>query len=170
MYRKIAENSPATTLAAEALFMAAATYDDMDDFENAVNLYERIELMARGSDLAANASFRRGVCSYRIAMKRPRDEATCRKALAVLSGYIAAYPAHGGINEAITYRDDLHGRLCRMYYNRAVFYDRKAKKPESAIIAYRVFLRKFPLSGQAEKDRERLAALENQKDHETENR
>ena len=58
-------------------------------------------------------------------------------------------------------RDDPDlGPLARMYLEKAEFYDRIAKRPRSAIIAYSDFVRQFPLSKERKWVDERIAVLQ----------
>ena len=47
---------------------------------------------------------------------------------------------------AKAYRDTLMGRRARLAYEKALFYDKLAKKPAAALQAYRSFVRMFPRS------------------------
>jgi hypothetical protein len=55
-----------------------------------------------------------------------------------------------------------------LYYERAVFYDEAARKPEAAIIAYRDFISLFPSSERRKTAEERIKALQQQRETQNE--
>ena len=160
MFEKIAENGPNWVRTPQAVFTTGLIHEEAGDFDKAIKAYERVALRYPKSDYRVDAVYRKAACLFRIAQASPRDEEACRNALSALTSFVYDHPESASIDEAKTHQDVLATRLAGMYFDRAVFYDRKARKPKAAVIAYRDFIRRFPLAEQAPAAKERLAELE----------
>jgi len=160
LFRKIAENGPRSDVAPQALFRLGLINEESNEMEEALKAYETVCQRYPGTDLAAEAAFRRAHCLYQRSIGRRRDENSAREALSALAGFVRDYPDNANAEQAERYRRELTEGLLRMYYERAEFYDKIAKRPESAIIAYSDFASKFPMSKLADKARERVKELE----------
>jgi outer membrane protein assembly factor BamD (BamD/ComL family) len=90
----------------------------------------------------------------------PRDEERCREALAALGGFISEYPTAADADVARAHFAELKDHLAHMNYERAAFYDRGARRPMAALLAYRGFVGEFPDSAWTAKAAERIAVLE----------
>jgi outer membrane protein assembly factor BamD (BamD/ComL family) len=112
--------------------------------------------------VAADASFRRAYCLYRVARDYPRDEESCARALSALAAFLRDYPDEPGAGIAREYLEEMKERHARMYYRQAVFYDQGGQRPQAALIAYRNFVRRFPTSDLAEEAKQRIEILEAQ--------
>ena len=162
LFEKLVENGPGWSRAAEAQFLVAYTQEETGEFEAAVASYEILHYRYPRSEYAEESVFRRAQCLYRVAKSAPRNEESCRQALASYSAFLRDYPDNPKAAEAGQTLDDLKDRLARMYYERAVFYDKRGKTRKSALIAYQDFVRRFPASDLAASARDRVAELEDE--------
>jgi outer membrane protein assembly factor BamD (BamD/ComL family) len=160
MYEKIVKNAPKWSRAAEAQFTVGSIREEGKELAEAIAAYETVCLLYPDSACAAGAGYRRAYCLYLAANASPRDERSCREALSALAGFLRDYPKDANAAEAGKCLDELKNRLAGMYYDRAIYYDRIARKPKAAVIAYTDFLRNFPTSEKATDVHERIEALE----------
>jgi outer membrane protein assembly factor BamD len=157
---KIIANAPNWEKASRVRLTIGMIYEDIKDYESAVTAYEAIAQFHSASDEAEDAAFRRASCLHTLSDKAPRDERRCRAALSALASFMTHHKKSARLAEAETSLATLKLRLENMYYNRALFYDDITKRPTSALIAYRDFLKKFPLSEHAKGIYARIEALE----------
>lgn len=162
LFEKIVKNAPGWKNSAEAQYNIGLINENKSEYAAAIQAYNNVFYKFPASDKVADASFRKAYCLYLMANKAPCDENLCRQALSALAGFIGDYPRHGSARKAKEYRDILDDRLLKMYYDRAVFYDKTPGKAKSAQMAYEDFLNKFPLSEPAGKARERVDVLKKQ--------
>jgi tetratricopeptide (TPR) repeat protein len=160
LYEQIVENGPTWQRAAEALYYAGVIQERDKDYDLAVISYEGLLMRYPDSDFAADAAFRRASCLYQLASRSPRDELRSREALSACLAFARTYPTDPNAEEVKTMAGEMQQRLADMYYNRAIFYDRIAKRPRSAIIAYSDFIGKFPTSDRRKTADERIANLQ----------
>jgi tetratricopeptide (TPR) repeat protein len=159
LYEKLVANAPNWDKAPEMQFYLAWLYEEDHQFEMAAKTYEAVQLTWPEGEYAPGAVMGRARSLYLLANSTPRDESACRQALAALATYLRDYAGSPQAAEAQKYLDELKTRLSETYYERAVFYDRIAKKPQAALIAYSDFIRQFPLSKQAAQVSERMEVL-----------
>jgi TolA-binding protein len=159
MFRQIARNAPFWKHAAEVQYRVGWILEDTGEDIDAVDAYAIVTQRYPESPFAADAAFRRALCLRRVSLSCPRDETQCRAALSAFAAFVRDYPQHGGREQAESLREELSEKLASMYYERAVFYDEIARRPKAAVIAYRDFLQKFPLSARAPAATERIAEL-----------
>lgn len=160
LYEKVVENGPNWDLAPEAQFYIGAIQEDDEDYEMAVVSYETLQLRYPASPYVEEAAYRRAHCLYKLSTRNARDEDQCREALTGMLAFQRNYPDNAHVKEAGTCTDELKKRLADLYYDRAIFYDKLAKKPKSAIIAYSDFIGKFPTSERRAAAEERLTVLQ----------
>ena len=160
LFEQIVKNAPNWERTPESQFNIGAIHEQNGDHDLAVSAYEKVQFDYADSALAVGAAFRRAFCLYRLAKDAPRDEVSLRQALSALASFLRDYASDANAPMAEQYRDELSDRLAGMYYERAVFYDRLAGRPESALIAYRDFIKRFPISKQAMEAGERVQELE----------
>lgn len=160
LYEEIVRSGPNWERAPEAQFYAAAIQEADKDFELAVVSYETLLMRYPRSAYVPEAAYRRAHCLYEISRRHRRDEDQCREALAAMLAFVRQYPDDERVTEARATADRLRQRLSEMYYDRALYYDRIAKKPKAAIIAYTDFVQMFPTSEQRPEADARLAALQ----------
>ncbi len=159
LLEKIVKNGPTWEKAPESQYYIGLIHEQGRDHEEAITAYTKVCDMYPGSSFAEEAGFNRGHCFYTISKANPRDEKRCQKAVDILTGFIKNYPNNNNIVTAKEYLVDLEKRLAQMYFDRAVFYDKTAKRYESAIITYKAFMNKFPDSELAEKAEEHINFL-----------
>lgn len=159
MLKRIIEHGPHWERAAEAQLNIGKIHEQREDYNLAVEAYETVMQNYPDRAEAVEADFRIGNCLFAISEKRVRDERSAQRARTHLQRFIKAHPGsvHGG--EVSRRLDALTGKLSRLAYERAVFYDRKTRKPDAAVLAYRDFLNKFPDSSMADSARQRIAEL-----------
>lgn len=159
LFRQLARNAPFWEHSAEVHFRIAWILEETGEERDAVDAYALVMQSYPESRFAGDAAFRRAMCLRSIARSCPRDESQCRAALSAFASYMRDFPKHAGREEAEQYRDQMNEQLATMYYDRALFYDKIAGRPKSAVIAYRDFLQKFPLSSKAPSVTDRIAEL-----------
>lgn len=159
LFEQIVENAPAGAKSAAARFYIGLIHEEAGDYADAMHAYETVRNRYPDDPRAGDAAFRRAYCLYRVAGMRQRDEASCREALSALAAFLRDFPENENAKVARQYLDQLRERLIGMYYARAEFYDRIAKRPEAAIIAYSDFVAKFPLAEQAKTAKQRIESL-----------
>jgi len=135
------------------------TYEEIKQYENAVASYDAVQQYHPFSDEAETALFRKSLCLYILAKKAPRDEKRCRAALSALASFLSRYKMSPNKNKAEEYLEELNLQLSELYYAHAQFYEKK-KRPQSALIAYRDFLKKFPASDRSDEVYARVQQLE----------
>lgn len=160
LFEKVVSNGPNWERAPEAQFYAAAIQEADKDFELAVVSYETLLMRYPRSPYVPQAAYRRAHSLYQLALRHRRNEDQCREALSAMLMFGRQYPASEDAPEAARLGAELKQRLSSMYYERALYYDRIAKKPKSAIIAYSDFVQKFPTSDQRKEADERIATLQ----------
>jgi outer membrane protein assembly factor BamD (BamD/ComL family) len=164
LLESVVGNAPDWERAPEAQYLIGWIHEQAGDREEAVDAYARVRYRYPNSEFAAAAGMRRGLCLAALSDRQPRDEETLREALSALSAYLRDYPGDAGAEAAEPLRDQLKQRWAAMHYERARFYDRIAKRPTAAVIAYRDFLKRFPYAEQADEAGERIRVLQAQVD------
>jgi len=160
LFEKIVENAPSWDRCTEVQFNIAVILDEAGRYMDALDAYEVIAAVYPDSEYAGEAAFGKARCCYVLSEKASYDERSAREAISVLSRFLRDYPDNKNVEQAGEYLESLKDRLAGMYYERAVFYDRKAKKPEAAVIAYSDFLTRFPFSEKAGEVNNRIKELE----------
>lgn len=162
LFGQIVQNAPNWERSAESQFYVGWIHESHKDYEDAVLAYETVQYRYPRSEYAPAASFRRSFCLYTLARRHHRDEATLRDALSALTEFLRDHETDENASIARRYQDELRESLAQMYYDRAAFYDRMARKPGPALIAYRDFLRQFPSSELALQVNTRVEELQQQ--------
>lgn len=159
LFEAIVRNAPNGDLAQESLFNMALIQEDDKEFDKAVELYERIQLRYPDGRYTASATFARARCLYQAARSRGRDEGQIRNAVSAFSTYLRDYPSDPNAASARKYLDELRSILSDMYFSRATYYDNVEKNAKAAVVAYRDFVRTFPMSNLRERAEARIAQL-----------
>jgi len=157
---KLIANAPNWGKTATVRLSIGMIHEELKDFESAVIAYESVEQHHAKSDEAEQASFRKASCLFTLSEKTPRDEKRCRAAMSALASFLANHKQSDKQTEVEQNLEVLQKRLATMYYERALFYDTISKRPASALIAYRDFLKKFPASERAQEVYTRMEVLE----------
>ncbi len=160
LFEKIVANAPNWERSAEAQFNIGQIHEYLSNFSDAIEAYRVMQVRYAKSEFAAAAYFALAQSLCTVASKRPRDRQQTATAVAALTQFINRYHNHEYVPQAqeclVTFRE----KLGDMYYDPAVYYDEIAKRPKSAVIAYRDFLKRFPDSNRAEAVRARIEELE----------
>jgi outer membrane protein assembly factor BamD (BamD/ComL family) len=144
MFEKVVQNGPRSPVAAEAQYLIGWAYEISDQLELAVVAYMTAQHRYPDTAYAEKSSFGRARALYRLSEESPNDEEALEQAWAGVVLFLNTYPQSEEIEVAKAYRDTLYSRRARTAYEKAVFYDRKAKKPAAALQAYRSFVKLFP--------------------------
>jgi outer membrane protein assembly factor BamD (BamD/ComL family) len=160
LLNQIVVNGPNWDKAPGVRLTVGMIHEELKDYESAVTAYDAVEQHHARSPEAETAAFRKAHCLYILSEKTPRDEKRCRRALSAMASFLARHKQSPDRAEAEIYLAELKVRLAEMYYERALYYDEIVRRPASALIAYRDFLKKFPASDRAEAVFTRIEALE----------
>lgn len=159
LFTKIVANGPNWEKAPQSQFYIGLIHEQSEGYEDAVDAYEVVATRYKDSEFGSDAAFRRANCLFLMANRATRDEGSCNRALSALASFIADYAGDPDIKEAKENLETLKVRLAGIYYEKAMFYDLVQKRPESAIIAYTDFIKRFPLSERSDEAAERIAEL-----------
>ncbi len=160
LLEQIIENAPDWDNTPQAQFNIGLIHEQAEDYEEAVISYEVVRSRYSDSDYAAGAAFRRAHCLNEMSKLLPRDERQCRLALMAVSGFLRNFTGDPNEETAMKYAEQLKSRLADLSYDIAVYYDKTARKPKAAVIAYSDFVRHFPSSIKAVEADRRRAELE----------
>ncbi len=160
LFEQISENAPTWARGPEVQFLIGWIQEEDKQYRAAIRAYDTLRQRWPRDELAVTAAFGGTRCLVKLADRSKRDEVSCQRALEALAGFIRDYPDDPNADKVKEERERLSGRLCEMHYDRAAYYDKIAKRPESALIAYADFLRRFPYAEQAEEVSNRVRELE----------
>lgn len=146
LFEKVVQNGPRSPFAAEAQFLAGRAYELSEQYELAVVSYMTAQHRYPLTPFAEKAAFGRARSLYRLSEESPNDEEALEQAWAGVVLFLNNYPQAEDADVAKAYRDTLLSRRSRMAYDKAVFYDKLAKKPAAALQAYRSFVTMYPRS------------------------
>ncbi|MFC1498078.1 outer membrane protein assembly factor BamD [Verrucomicrobiota bacterium] len=166
LFEKITRNGPNWKKTPQAHYYLGFIYEQIKEYQKAVSAYELLNNRYPDNDFSEESQFKRAYCLYTIANKNPRDEVSCRNALSAITAFFVNYPDDENADTAKQYLEELKVRLTRMYFERAEFYDKIAKRPESALIMYRDFVKKFPYSELSEEADKRIEELKGKETNE----
>jgi outer membrane protein assembly factor BamD (BamD/ComL family) len=162
LFEQIIVNAPNLKVTPAVRLKIAGLYEEMNNYENAIVVYDAVQQYHGLSVEAETALFRKSYCLYVLAEKAPRDEKRCRLALSAYASFLSRYKMSPHKMDAEGYMEDLNVQLSDMYYSRALFYDGANPRPKSALIAYRDFLKKFPGAANSQAVYARIVELEKQ--------
>jgi outer membrane protein assembly factor BamD (BamD/ComL family) len=159
MFEKTLQNAPRAPFAAEAQYLIGRAYEESEQLELAVVAYMTAQHRYPNSPWAPKAAFGRARALVRLSEESPNDEEALEQAWAAVVVFINTYPQSDDIELARAYRDTLLRRRARAAYDKAVFYDRIARRPAAAWRAYDNFVRQFPNSEWTAIARARMESL-----------
>ena len=160
LYEQIVDNAPNWAGTPECLFYIGLIHEGDKDYELAATAYETLMLRFPASDFVVGAAFRRAKALYEIASRSPRDEQLTRDALTALIAFDRRYGRDPNAEAVRDWLVELKDRLATQYFEKAEYYDKIAKRPKSAVIAYSDFVGKFPNSEMRAVADERIATLQ----------
>lgn len=160
----IAASAPGWTRTPEALFRLGEAQIARREWYEAADAFDTIASDYPSSDYALSAMERHAAALYALAQKYPEDEAIQNRAITVATAAATALPADDPLRPALVAKlETLVDWRDSRAFAIASFYDSPRHKPESAIAAYREFLRQYPNSPRAAQARERIEALDTAK-------
>ncbi len=159
LFEKVLQNAPRAPFAAEAAYLIGRAYELSDQLELAVVAYMSAQHRYPTSPWAEKAAFGRARALVRLSEESPNDEEALEQAWAAVVVFNNSFPQSEDIELARAYRDTLLRRRARAAYDKAVFYDRIARRPVAAFQAYENFVRQFPNSEWTSVARARMEAL-----------
>jgi len=162
LFEAIIANAPNWEKTPAIRLMIGTIYENTGEYIKAVAAFESVFQHHPGSEEAQVAAFRKAICLADLSDKSPRDERRCREALSAWASFLASYPRSENREEASRRMDGLKERLEEMYYQRALYYDAIEKRPVSALIGYREFIKQFPSSERTPAVMQRIETLDRQ--------
>lgn len=146
LFEAVVRNGPRSSFAPEAQYLVGKAYELSEQLELAVVAYMTAQHRYPLSPFAAKAAFGRAHCLYRLTEEYPNDEEALEQAWAGVVVFLSTYPKAEEADVAQAYRDTLLRHRAKAAYDKAVFYDRNARRPEAARQAYESFVQAFPNS------------------------
>ncbi|MCO5062456.1 MAG: tetratricopeptide repeat protein [Kiritimatiellae bacterium] len=146
LFEKVVQNAPRSDFAAEAQYLIGHAYELSEQLELAVVAYMTAMHRYPNSPWAERAAFGRARSLIRLSEESPNDEEALDQAWAAVIVYLNAFPQSEDAELATAYRDNLLRRRAKSAYDKAMFYDRIAKRPAAAVQSYENFVRQFPNS------------------------
>ncbi|MBN1671586.1 MAG: outer membrane protein assembly factor BamD [Kiritimatiellae bacterium] len=162
LFEQIVLNGPTWPNAPQAQFNVGRIHEDAKEYELAIVAYMTMQYRYPGHELTPEAAFRHARCQYRLAHGARNDETARKEAILSLARFVNQYPDSAHAAAARQYLAELKDRQVRFAFEKASYYDTIARKPRSAIIAYRQFAQRYPDSDLAATARARVAELEAQ--------
>lgn len=159
LFEKIVLNAPSWEKAPLAQFNLGLIHEKNEDWEEAITAFEVLQNRYENSSWAEAAAFHQATCQYRIYKDRPNDATTCNAARSSLVRFIRAYPNSADVAQARDHLNELNAHVASLAYDKAVFYDRLAKRPAAALLAYQDFVKRYPEAPEAPTARSRIEAL-----------
>ena len=159
MFEKIIRNAPAGPMAITAQLNIGIIHELNGEEEEAVTAYEILQNRYADENLVGQAAFREAHCLYKIYRNRPNDENSCNAARAALVQFIQAHPRNEKVEEARTYLKTLNTEQAARAFERARYYDKTARRPKAALIAYEEFLKTYSATDLAPQAQARVDAL-----------
>lgn len=156
----LSKNASSWSKLPEVFLILGKLSQEKDDTFAALDYYTEVTTRYPAHEAAAEASFRIAMLMADEADDSRRDESACRDALAALAAFMRDHRQDKSVALAQERYKVLKERLASMHFGRAVFYDRTVRKPASALIVYRTFMRSFPSSDLVAEASARIDALE----------
>ena len=160
LFTQIVENAPSWEKAPQAQFYIGQIHEKNHDWTEATTAYELLQNRYETSPWAEPAGYHEAFCLYRDSKDRPNDENACNAARAALVRYLRTYPNGSDVPQARDCLNTLNARFASLIYERARYYDKIARRPASALVSYRDFVKRFPNSELAETARARIQVLQ----------
>lgn len=155
----VLKRAPQAAYAPKAQFQIAEAYEKIGDLEMALPSYGLVLSLYPETEWARKAAFNRALVLSELSRKAPNDRKLSEDAWHALTFVMQRFPDDPDMDRARELLATTQERRIRQAYRVALYYDRTLKKPSSALIAYRVFLERFPDAPQAGDVRLRIAEL-----------
>lgn len=147
LYEKILELAPGWEKAPEVAWLIGRANELGGEREEAVKSYAATQYRYPDSPFAEKSAFDKSYVLYTMSQQRLKDDYLAESAWTSLTLYLQSWPNSDRAEKAIQYRNHLFSQRARRAYEKAKFYDKTAKNPDAALLAYRRFLQQFPNSG-----------------------
>lgn len=159
LFEKVIQNAPRAPFAAESQYLIGYAYELSKQLELAVVAYMNAQNRYPGTEWSEQAAFGRARGLIRLSEESPNDEEALDQAWAAIIVYLNAYPNSQESELARAYRDSLLRRRAKASYDKALFYDKLAKRPAAAVKSYENFVRQYPNSEWSALARARIKEL-----------
>lgn len=160
--KTVVKNGPRWKHAPEAQFLIGHIYEQNKKYDLAITAYLECMLRYPQSAYTEESAFARARCLVALSNRNPYDQEVAQEAWHALTGFSSTYPASSDQTKtAKELSHTIHSRLAKSAYDIAVFYDQKARKSQAALIAYRLFVTRYPTSPWTEKAQKRIKILGN---------
>jgi outer membrane protein assembly factor BamD (BamD/ComL family) len=161
MFQAIMTNAPQWKKSAEAQYLMGRANELSLEYEAAIDNYMTVKSRYPDSAFAEPASFQTAYCYYLLAQESPNNEQILDAAWAAMTLFLNYYPSSEKASVASEYQRTLYRQRAKIAYEKATYYDKIVKRPESALIAYECMVRQFPHSDWTGLAQIRIDALSN---------
>ncbi len=145
-FESLLENAPQWNRAPKVQYLLGRAHEMSRRYELAAHAYETVEARYPRSEFVEDASFGRARVLYRIAREQRNYDRAAETALIALNMFLRAYPESEHRDEALAYRETLTTQRARIAWKKADYYDRIARRPRAALMAYEMLMQDFPQS------------------------
>jgi len=173
LFEMLIRNGTQWKRAAELQFRIARIYENIEQYDLAIEAYGIYHQRYPMSPLAEQALFGQGRCCYEYSLENPVALDLHENAVAVLQGFLDWYPYSDMAAEARMYLTELQRDLAGGLYGQAVLYDKTARftsdKQEqraglvAARICYERVIDEFPHSEWAGRAHARITEINQQR-------
>jgi tetratricopeptide (TPR) repeat protein len=161
MFQAILTNAPQWQRSAETQYLIGRANELSLEYEAAIDQYMTVQHRYPNSVYAEIASFQTAYCYYLLAMESPNNEQILDAAWSAMTLFLNNHPTSEQTPVVTEYRNTIYRQRAKMAYEKAYYYDKNAKRPESALIAYETMVRQFPHSDWTSLAQLRIEALSN---------
>ena len=161
LFQAIITNAPQWEKAAETQYLMGRANELSLEYEAAVNDYMTVQNRYPESPFAEQASFQTAYCYYMLAQESPNNEQILDTAWAAMTLFLNNYPSSEKAPLATEYRNTMYRQRAKHAYDKANYYDKIARRSDSALIAYENMVRQFPHSDWTGLAQIRIDALSN---------
>jgi len=158
VYGKVVENSPFGEYADKALYRTAECYRRLQNYDKALESYERIVNDYPESDFGAEAKYQLAYTRYEASLDPEYDQERTEKALEEFKYISRTTPIPGIAKEAGKMLVELEDRKAESMLKIAEFYERQ-NRYESALVYYRDVAERMPATSAAKQAEERIKIL-----------
>lgn len=159
MFDQIVRNGPRWKHAPEAQYLQGEIREEIIEYELAVLDYTETLLRYPDSAFAEKAAFGRAKTLVRLSEQSPNDTDAAREARYALSLFQTTFPNSEFTPQVNALSQEVYDGLAKDAFDIAVYYDRIARKPQSALSAYESFARRFPSSEWTDQANQRINEL-----------
>lgn len=158
MLETLLENAPYADMAPSIKATLATLHEKDGAYDLAAMTYASLQQRYPGTPQANEAAYHEVRAMTQFSRKYSNDEALATETLARLRRYQAraSAPERDNIQN---YIEEVEQRVIAFWRDRAEFYDRIQKRPQSALIVYEEWLARFPEMDQADDVRARIETL-----------